>query len=578
MADEEQIARIRATAYEKLQADPSGPNAGRLREILSTLPKVAKTRDPFADPGAGRAKPPEVHGELASGDDFGAELPQTPDEQLGLDKGPQAPGLGERALITVTDPHKRREFERGVDDMVAFGAGQKLARAAERISGTPGEGGFTEEGERLDAQRAGGYRQGGQLLGSIIPGGARAIGQMSGSMAGRLVSPIAAAGSGGRAAAGMLGGAAANTIANPLIAGGQAAVRGDNPIIDISNAFKNDSLPNAIVGGAVGLPVGLAAGIHGSHTQAGRDIRLAESYGATPTPFGGAKGGVFDSRLLSGVEGSTREAGSMARRAGREVLGGLEGEQAGLSKEYAAAKQLAGDQGFLEGRVRPDYVRDEAQKLLRGERLTAGQKAAVESEVNAALERHPGGMTVEDFNDFRAKIGDIFGTGPGEAAHPALDRIRQAAKRSVDETEMGPINERYHKGTESLNKKYEQLGISRDSEPRIQEKSVAGTILRRGENTPTAGIQEPAIEEFLQANPQYRPMFDSVSLLNAKDRMGASLQSHGGTLYTRMHGALHHNLEPLQVGAYRLGMGLDDKGVAATLAAKLLLGQMNEGQ
>lgn len=581
----DQIERLRAKAYALVSANPTGPLADKARAFLARAPKtvVGGTAERMASM---RPAPVKV-GQLTGGDFGGLEtLPPTPDEELGFRNDLAEPGIGTQAITTLSDPHKRREFERGVSDMVTFGAAEKLAKLAEKhgLTSTPGEGGFTPEGSALDAERAPGYRGGGQVLGSFLPGGARLLGSAAGGAAGTLVRPIAARGVGGSIIAGGLAGAAANTGTMVGISGARTAVEGKREgesfkdyLARIRDSAGGEINPiNAAAGAVFGAGTGASAGIGNSRGQTGRDIRLVEQYGAKPNPFGGAHGGIFESPALRDVEGSTREAGALARTNARKVLSGLGEEQTGLSREYGAAKKAAADQGFLEARIDPLNVQEEAQRLMRGERVTGAQRAAIQSEVVDALERHPQGMTLDDFNDFRAKLGDIFGTSPGEASHPAIDRLRQAAKRTVDETEMGPINERYHQGTKALDKKYEQLKLTRETTPRVAEERLAGEILRRGENTPTAGIQEPAIEEFLQANPRYRPLFDSISLLNAKDRMALGLEGHGGSLYTRMHGALHHNIEPLQVGAYRLLSPAERLSVPASVAAQYFLNGGNQ--
>ncbi len=557
MDDSDQLERIRAKAY--AIASAGGPDADQARRILSKLPKIKVGRREPVRGGVG------VHGELAGGD-IGAELPPTPDEEVGIPNQLAEQSLPQKAALAILSPSSRREFERGADKMLTFGLGQKVAGKIGRALGDKPDVDL-QATEATDIRESPNARTAGELSallsGKGLAGAASKVGRA-------VMSPLASAGKGilGKGLAGAVAGAGANEIAMPLIAGGQEAVEGKNPL----PAMKEQALNpvNAAAGALLGFGSGAARGLRESG-QVGRDIRLVEEYGAKPTPFGGASGGQFDSPIMQGVEGSTREAGAMARKAARNVLGGLDEEQAGLSRDYGAAKKAAGDAGFIEARIDPLFVREEADRLLRGERVTNSQRAAIESEVVGALDRHPQGMSLDDFNDFRAKLGDIFGTGPGEASHPALDRLRQAAKRTVDETEMGPINQRYHEGTTALDKKYEQLKLTRNTNPRVAEERVAGQILRRGDNTPTAGIQEPAVEEFLQANPKYRPLFDTISLLNAKERMSLGLEGHGGSLYTRLHGALHHNIEPLQVGAYRLGKPLEKGAPAAALAAQLLL-------
>src|SRR6185369_1420119 len=100
---------------------------------------------------------------------------------------------------------------------------------------------------------------------------------------------------------GAVRGGVANEMAMPLIAGGQAAVRGENPIPVMKQEALNPM--NSAAGALLGIPSGLSRGIRETG-QTGRDIRLAEEYRGTPTPFGGAKGGAFEtSPLLRDAEG-----------------------------------------------------------------------------------------------------------------------------------------------------------------------------------------------------------------------------------------------------------------------------------
>ncbi len=185
-------------------------------------------------------------------------------------------------------------------------------------------------------------------------------------------------------------------------------------------------------------------------------------------------------------------------------------------------------------------------------------------------------MTVDDFNDFRGKLGRVFGVGPGETSVPAIDVLRQAAKRTIDDTEMGPINENYSKGRERIMRQHEQLGTVEGGRRNVQERRIANIIQRRAnDEAPGNGIQEAGdlgTEQFLNENPQHREAFDTARLLAAKERMTAGIEPHGG-FFRRVgkHGLLEKNLEPALVGAYRLGSPLEKGSVPASLAAQLLL-------
>src|SRR6185312_10635410 len=90
-------------------------------------------------------------------------------------------------LDTLKDPAKRRELERGIDDMVTLGYGQKLA---EHVTGDPL---LSAEQESRDAAAAPDYRTAGNAVGAFTPGAASEIGKG----AGKLVDLAVPAGVGG---------------------------------------------------------------------------------------------------------------------------------------------------------------------------------------------------------------------------------------------------------------------------------------------------------------------------------------------------------------------------------------------
>lgn len=594
---------LRSLIYKRLSDNPSHPSAGKLRTVLSALPRV-KVGQGFDQPGLPKET---VRGEL-SGGDLGSELPPTPDETVAmgpqngsggpqskqvsraLESRPQEMPLPQKvALVAGSGPY-RREFERGMDDMLTFGAGQKVAGVAGRLLGDKPDVdlGVTGKTDPNSAPNARGY---GQLAGALTGKGLTGL---VGRTTLGVTAPIANAGRGivGNTILGAIRGGLTNELAMPVISGGQTLVGGPQNGEDVKtaaglrsyggriiDAMKNEALNpfNAAAGMLMGIPAGASRGIRETG-QTGRDLRLIEQYGAKPSRIGrGPQGGIFESPAMRDIEGSSGDQGAASRRAAEGVLNSFDEEGASLNRQYGADKTSARDQGFLEGRISTDAVREDAQKLISGMGLTSSERSAIQREVLDELDKHPGGMTVDDFNDFRGKLGRIFGVGPGETSVPAVDTLRRSAKRAVDDTEMGPINERYSKGREALTRKHEQLGLSEGARRDVNERRLANLIQRRAnDEAPGTGIQEAGdlgTEQFLKENPKFSPAMDTARLLAAKERLTAGIEPHGG-FFRRVgkHGLLEKNLEPALAAMYRLGAPADQLAIPAALAARYYLG------
>lgn len=577
-ADPEKAAQLRAMAYERLSADPNHPKAPLLRKILSALPKVNVgpnfQREGYLS-GAKVEKQP--------GADFGAfELP-TADEQLAaqyrpneptakeLARGAEFPSLPARAAAAMLSPSAHRQFVRGFSDIQNAGAAQKIADAAHARQGH-GRPLASTEAEDMAAHPD--VRLLGELGGFLVPG----IGNLEMKGGGAVGGLVSNAGKGllGKTASGALGGAIANEITMPLIAGGRAAVEGNNPLPTMLEEAKNPV--NAIAGAVMGAPSGLARGIRETG-QAGRDIRLVESHGGQASPFG-PSGPIYDTPIMRNLEGTARDQGAVSRHVADNVLANIAEEDAALGKKYAADKAAAASAGFLEGKIDPTFVREQAERLISGVSLTTAERAAVKREVIDEIGRYPEGMTVDEFNDFRGKLGRVFGVGPGETPIGAVDQLRQSAKRTIDETEMGPINEAYSKGKGRIERMQSQLGLNPGSRPDVQARSLANTIDQRSGIERTAGIRsgaegvpvsELSVQKFLDENPRYRELFDLPELLAAKERMTGGIEPEAG-FHRRMGSALlHKNIEPALVGTYRLARPFERGAAPAALAARFLL-------
>lgn len=195
-------------------------------------------------------------------------------------------------LDTIRDPSRRREFERGLDNMLTFGVGQRIASAVDPSFG---------QSAALDAETAPGFQALGGISALALGKRGGATGQLMGlgNAVSRAFLPVAAGGGLAGAALGAARGVAGYEASAPFIAGGQAAVRGENPI-EAARAAATDpvGLSLAGVGGAVtGGAAGKATAIRDPNTPSGRIIADIEAAGpgVKITKRGeSARGGLFE--------------------------------------------------------------------------------------------------------------------------------------------------------------------------------------------------------------------------------------------------------------------------------------------
>lgn len=202
-----------------------------------------------------------------------------------------AKAVGEAAthpLQTITDPARRRQFERGLDDMVTLGYGQRLAA---RIGNALGDkpdvaigpqtfgGGVKGSGgapvgntQAADQEAAPEFRQLGNVVGMFTPGAANAVGKAGGAVAARALGNVAAKTV--PQAAGL--GLARSVLGYEATAPVQAALSADaeGHRLDAAKEAATDPLGLALsaAGGAAGGAVKGDVAHGGARSRAIRDI------------------------------------------------------------------------------------------------------------------------------------------------------------------------------------------------------------------------------------------------------------------------------------------------------------------
>src|SRR5262245_11531523 len=151
-------------------------------------------------------------------------------------------GVG--ALQDVMDPAKRRELERGVDNMVTLGYGQRIAARAGNALGDVERGTSLNETRRFapglftgnvqgesmqeaaDRAAAPGFQEAGTLLGIASPGVANAAGAAGGNLVRMATAAAKPASLVGRTALGGLRGVAGYELSAPVVAAASADAEG----------------------------------------------------------------------------------------------------------------------------------------------------------------------------------------------------------------------------------------------------------------------------------------------------------------------------------------------------------------
>jgi hypothetical protein len=163
-------------------------------------------------------------------------------------------------LDTVQDPSRRRQLERGLDDMLTLGYGQKLAaKVGNAFGDTPDValgpetfgGGQVANTQGTDQAAAPEFRQLGNLVGGVAPGATSGIANL-GSRAARALGPEIVRGGAAAAGLGAARGIAGYELAAPVTAGLSANAEADR--MGAARAAATDPLGVGLgaLGGAAG--------------------------------------------------------------------------------------------------------------------------------------------------------------------------------------------------------------------------------------------------------------------------------------------------------------------------------------
>lgn len=521
------------------------------------------------------------------GDEAPGYLPPTEDEMLGLDEGmAETGGLGTRAAVaaygTITNPAKRREFERGLSDTITFGLAEKLA-------GKFGADMSPEQAAADVAEAGEGYRASGQIAGAFAPGGTRYLAQN----AGNAISRVAGLGRGRLAgtAIGMLGGAASA----PVVAGASEAAKGavdvatgNGAAIEIprraweaAKGTATDPMSMMLAAGLGGAG-GYSRGLRGSNSQTGEDIRLREEFGGRPSLTRGAKGGAFEDPEIRAPRGTSAEVQALARSANDRVRGRLNQRDQANQAGYAQREGefLASPRGQQLHDV-TDALNTESAAIMGNSRIPLAVRETVTRKMASEVLDDPAFsgswtregrlmLTPQQINHLRQRWDAIAATG--EAGEDAVTRGVAERLRTVDDaTGYDRVKAPYAAEVERLKRGHELLGMGSrartEADDLVTSKRGARVLRRQGENTATGGLEGQDFDEFVRLFPELREVAMSPQLLAAKGRMTPSLSGEGGTLYSRLKGLPERNLEPIEANVlYPLGQ---TAGQAAGLVPQL---------
>lgn len=364
--------------------------------------------------------------------------------------------------------------------------------------------------------------------------------------------------------AGRIANVARTGIASGLTAGTagatESALRGDAP-----EDIGRNALTAAAVGHLVGTGLGGAGAALGrvgesvANSQGGKARALIEARGggATVGPRTAGSGGAFDKMVTQGTkDADIGLQGDVSAAKGLEMLN--QHKRAALrgagSKIGAVADSPAGQaqQDVSDLVMR---IRDQADDLATAPEVTASlndtlakitkaQKAGFNPETDPYILSESGINKIKRRLDRAAKTG----VSTDEKLRPG----RSAADEARNMVNQGPFagpNAEYADAAKDAQASRKLLGITERPKTKEESKAAVNTvknlIVRRGQNTVTAGGQQQGLADFEAKHPDIGEELIKPSLLRARADLGVHVlpQLHGG-LIDRLKG-----LGPLGMGA-----------------------------
>lgn len=450
---------------------------------------------------------------------------------IGSEMGDRLAHMGRGAMVlgrsaihpvdTLSDPSKRREIERGIDDLVALGYGQKLADLIVRKAGLK-EPTFAET-EAADVAAAPGYRAGGNILGIAFPGAGKTIAQTGGKVAQAAVKGVGALPSAGRAVLGYEASA-------PAITALHASSEGDR---------IGAALDAAIDPANVLLATGIGAAAGGFQKQ------VAKTRGAKAAQF--LEEHPEAAKRVSKMPADDRLIGVASREAAENIESGIRRiDRATRKQPYAEAKAQ------VDASVEASTPRDishivQDMKNAAYDLETPRMARAALTEEIGLVERYRQGqdgpvmIPERQLNGLRRTLMELGGVGTTDAPGPREAPLRRAAfmaKEMVDQGPYAELNRNYAEGSEAVITRRKQLGLkkrpSKDRE--VEIKKIKLGLERYGQNTKTAG-GDTKLDEFLRENPEFAEDIALPEAARARAELTPRLTPKHGGLIERTVGA-----------------------------------------
>lgn len=357
-------------------------------------------------------------------------------------------------IATATDPTKRRQLLRGVDDMVTLGHGQRLAGAVGRALGdTPDVD--LQATEASDAEAAPDHRTGGSILAAPLPGAVSAIAKVPGVIAGQAIAR------------------------SPALAAAAAAVAPRSaPLAALAGATKSVAGYEA----TMPLTAALSAGAEGRRLDAAKEA-ATDPLGLALSGVIGAGAGVAGSapeRISARIQqdigrGETvatkRQRMKLAERAGEdgERLDDMLARDRGLEHTLAvharnnpgkAAERVEAKMAEIRAKSDPEYRRID-QALATHRRAAAEDQAAGllaradDAQAAAAKVRDPG-------RDLRAEARRIDAPPVDDSLFAAARRIDAPTKGRPEPASSGAA-ERAAAGRDATKNERKAAGLRREA-------------------------------------------------------------------------------------------------------------------
>jgi len=468
-------------------------------------------------------------------------------------------------IDTATDPAKRRELERGLDDMLTLGYGQKVASwAGEKLGDKPEE--TLAATAAADAQAAPGFREAGNLAGMFTPGATQLASRAGGALVGKALGGIKPAGALAAAGLGAVKGAAGYEATAPALAAAAASSEGRR--LEAAREAATDPTGLITAGVLGGAGEGAAKGV--ANTKGAKAAALVEEKGggATVGPLSPGKGGVFD-RELAGVPANDRGIGQASKIASKNILVQVAHEhQVETSRPYRVMKDLIDNSPAGQAPRDISPIIANMQSAAYDLETAPFARAALEGELKV-LERYrdpvTGAVMVPErqLNGLRrtlmrtAKVG--MTDAPGEAEAP-LRAAAFEAKKLVDQGPYASLNQFYAEGAQKTADTRKGLGLkgkpAKDSAVDVRKLKL--TLQRNLQNTETAG-GDADLAAVRGANPAIDQQANLPALAKARADLAFRLAPQHGGIMSRVghefagpaaaYGMLTHPLATAAAGA-----------------------------